>query len=48
MLYNYDYWITEEGFTLNDINISGVMNVKTNERDGWGGNQQDREKTELP
>jgi hypothetical protein len=36
MLYNYDYWIDEEEFTLNDINISGAVNVKTNERNGWG------------
>ena len=42
MLYNYDYWITGEDFTLNDINISGAVNVDTNERDGWGENQQDR------
>jgi hypothetical protein len=35
-LYNYNYWITEEDCTLNEINISGVVNVKTNERDGWG------------
>ena len=36
MLYNYDYWITGEDFTLNDINISGVVNVNNYERDGWG------------
>jgi hypothetical protein len=36
MLYNCDYWVTEEDFTLNDANLSGVVNVKTNERNGWG------------
>jgi hypothetical protein len=34
--YDGDYWITGEDFTLNDINISGVVNVNTNERNGWG------------
>ena len=36
ILYNCAYWITEEDFTLNGTNLSGVVNVKTNERNGWG------------
>jgi hypothetical protein len=36
MLYNYKYWISEQDFSLNDINLSGAANVNTNERDGWG------------
>jgi hypothetical protein len=36
MRYNCDYWITGKIFTLNNANLSDVVNVEINERDGWG------------